>query len=209
MKFTKERKAFDHLRDNYEQEVAEEYILAVGTVLERYNTTIYENRFVTGGAVEIFTCALLRSVGLECTLYASQERSGDLLLPGGRQISVKGTFTGGASNIKLVNQLGEGSRPWSTATIFVVSEVGLVYGDPTMVTDTHIKQVSDGVVLKRRGLQELMDDSNNVLPLNIPQKPSGEMTGFSHKASAAVAKQVMSDQGLKRLLAAFPERGDF
>ena len=69
MSYNSERRAFAHLKDNCPQAVSDEYVQAIKTVLERYNTTIYENRFVTGGAVEIFTCALLRSVGLDCTLY--------------------------------------------------------------------------------------------------------------------------------------------
>ena len=51
MTYTRERKAFAHLRDNCEDEVAAEYAAAVRTVLEQYSTTIYENRFVTGGAM--------------------------------------------------------------------------------------------------------------------------------------------------------------
>ena len=207
MSYTTERKAFAHLKNNCLPEVADEYVQAFKTVLERYNTTIHENRFVTGGTVEIFTCALLRSVGLDCTLYSAQERSGDLLLPGGRRLSVKGSFTGGPSNIKLINQLGSGERLWETATLFVVSEVGIVYGDPDMVKGEDIKQVADGVLLKKRALVEITKKPANVFRLDLPRKPPPEMTGFSHKASAAVAKQVLFEMGLKRLLSAFPDRG--
>ena len=207
MSYNSERRAFAHLKDNCPQAVSDEYVQAIKTVLERYNTTIYENRFVTGGAVEIFTCALLRSVGLDCTLYAAQEKSGDLLLPGGKQLSVKCTFTGGATDIKLMNQLGSGERPWQTATLFIVSEVGIVYGDPDMADEDNIQQTSDGVVLKRRALVQIISNPANVFSLRLPRKPSSQVTGFSQKASTAVAKQILFDMDLKRLQEAFPATG--
>ncbi len=53
------------------------------------NTAIYENRFIAGGAVEVFAFALLRTVGIECTLYGDQAMVGDILLPNDRKLSVK------------------------------------------------------------------------------------------------------------------------
>ena len=105
-RFRQEQRAFQRMKQDCSVEVRQEYELAVATLLERYNTTIYENRFIAGGAVEVFTYALLRSVGIDCTLYGNQSKSGDILLPDGKILSVKGAFTGGATDIRLFEQTG-------------------------------------------------------------------------------------------------------
>ena len=201
--YNAERRVFERLKSDCSDEAKQEYEIAFKTLLERYNTTIYENRFVVGGAVEVFTYALLCSVGIGCTLYADQSKSGDILLPNNKILSVKGTFTGGASDVKLMNKLGQGDRRWTAATLFVVSEVGIVYGTPNMVNPEHIKAVSDGLVLKRQAVTELLSNPSNVFPMNLPRKPATEMTGFSQKASTAVARQIMADLESIQLLKAF------
>ena len=202
--YTQERRVFDRLKSDCSDETKQEYELAFDILLTRYNTTIHENRFVVGGAVEVFTYALLRSVGIDCALYADQTMSGDILLPRDRKLSVKGVFTGGANSVKLINKLGEGDRPWNTATLFVVSEVGIVYGSPDMVAPEHIKDVKDGIQLTKQGIATLMDNSTNVYPMELARKPPTEMTGFSHKASNAVARHIMREMKSVQLLKAFP-----
>lgn len=200
-----ERRVFERLKSDCSDRAKREYELAFNTLMERYNSTIYENRFITGGAVEVFTCALLRSVGIDCTLYADQSKSGDILLPNDKKLSLKGTFTGGASDVKLMNKLGEGNRSWTTATLFIISEVGIVYGDPNMIDDEHLKPTQDGLSLKRRAVVDLIEDPKNVFPLNLSRKNPTEMTGFSHKASTTIAKQIMFEMGTAQLLKAFDQ----
>lgn len=201
--FQYERKAFDILKERCAGQVRREYETAISMLLERYNTTIHENRFVAGGAVEVFTYALLKSVGIDCNLYADQSKGGDILLPGDRKLSVKGSFTGRVSSVKLINQLGTGTRTWDTATLFVVSGIGIVYGTPAMVAPEHIRETGDGTELKRAGLQGFIDDERNVFSLNIPPKPPPQMTGFSHKASTAVARQILMEMNAEGLMSAF------
>ena len=66
-----------------------------------------------------------------------------------------------------------------------------MYGTPQMVSIENIRETGDGKELKRAGLQKLIDDEHNVFSLNIPPKPPAQMTGFSHKASTAVARQIL------------------
>lgn len=208
MPYRTERESFKHLKQKVDSATLDEYAVAIKTVLERYNTTIYENRFVVGGAVEVFTCALLRSVGLDCRMYADQETAGDLLLPGGRRISVKGLFVGGPTNVKLINQLGGigRDREWKTATLFIVSQVGIVYGDPDMIDkEVHVKQMSDGLQLNKSAIEFLASNSRNLISLDIAKKPSTRETGFSHKASTTVARQVMADMELSHLMEAYSQ----
>ena len=199
-----ERRVFDRLREDLSIEAKQEYEYSVAALLERYNTTIHENRFIVGGAVEVFTCALLRSVGIDCTLYADQAKYGDILLPNDRKISIKGSFVGGITNVKLINKLGGGHREWTTATLFVVSEIGIIYGSPDMVAVEHIRDVSDGTQITTAGMKTLSENPANVLEMEILRKPPTEMTGFSHKASTAVARQILQDIKAVGLLSTFP-----
>lgn len=196
--YAQERRAFDRLKSDCSRETAAEYEEAVRNLVGRYNTTIHENRFIVGGAVEVFTFALLRSVGIPCTLYGDESRSGDILLPNDRKISVKSSFTG-ISNIKLINQMGEGARYWDTATLFVVAGVGIVFGTADMVDDSTIRSTGDGVELRKPGLQHLVDQDANVFHMDIAYKPPTETTGFSEKASTAVARQILADLGSSNL----------
>ena len=198
-----ERRAFDRLKADCPRSARKEYELAIHTLLERYNTTIFENRFIAGGAVEVFTYALLRAVGIDCTLYGDQAHAGDILLPNDRKLSVKGSFRG-VADIRLLNQMGAGDREWNTATLFVVSGVGIVFGAPDMADGSHLKAAGDAKLLKKAGLQALIDDPANVIAMEIAPKPPTEMTGFSHKASTAVARQILFEMGSKALLRAFP-----
>ena len=128
------------------------------------------------------------------------EPSGFNILPNEKKLSVRGTFTGKIGDVKLVNQLGGGTRFWDTATLFVISGIGIVYGTPEMVEEKDIKQVSDGVVLKGKALRVISQNSNNVFEVDIVPKPPTEMASFSHKASVAVAKQIMFENKATTLI---------
>ena len=201
-RYKQERRVFDRLKSDCTVEAKQEYELAIHTLLERYNTTIYENRFVVGGAVEVFTCALLRVVGIDCTLYGSQATAGDLLLPNDKKLSIKGSFRG-LTAIKLLNQMGEGDREWATATLFVVSGVGIIFGAPDMVETDHVKATGDGKSLTASGLKHLAENPANVLAMEIPDKPPTEMAGLSHRASTPVAREVLFETQAQILLSAF------
>ena len=192
-KYMAERRVWNSLRKNISHEAQQEYELAASTLIERYNTTLYENRFIAGGGVEMLTYALLRSVGIGCHDYADQATGGDLMLPTGQKISIKGVFQGGPQNVKLMNKMGGGKRAWKTATLFVVSEVGIVYGDPDIVDEADVKDVSDGLQLHKRGLIALISKSANLIPMDISKKPGSELTGSSLKASNSITVGILQE----------------
>ena len=201
-RYRQERRVFDRLKSDCPDRAKQEYELAISTLLERYNTTIYENRFVVGGAVEVFTCAFLRVVGIDCTLYGSQATAGDLLLPHEKKLSIKGNFRG-LTSVKLLNQMGTGNRKWVTATLFVVSGVGIVFGAPDMVEPDHVKATGDGTILTAAGLKHLAEREANVFPMKIPYKPPTETAGLSQRASTPVAREVLAETQAQKLLDAF------
>lgn len=196
--YAQERRVFDRLRLNCSEEAKKEYETAVATLLSRYNTTIYEYRFTAGGAVKFLTYALLRSVGIDCTPDEDQSHPGDILLSNGRKFLVKGVFTGGPDRVRLMNKLGEGHQTWDTATLFVVSDVGLVYGSRDMVAEEYIKDVNDGTVLTRAGLQYLIGIPDNLFKVKIARKPPAETAGSNEKARE-VAWQILSEMQAERL----------
>ena len=127
---------------------------------------------------------------------------GDILLPNDGKISIKGTFKG-IADVRLLNKMGEGDREWKIATLFVVSGLGVVFGAPDMVDETHLKNVEDAVVIKKEGLKVLANNPNNVISMKIAQKPPTEVAGFSQKASTAVARQIFLETDSTTLLQAF------
>ena len=205
-RFAIEQRVFARLCSDCSAQAQTEYEQALAILAQRYNTTIYENRFVVGGAVEVFTYALLKSVGIDCTLYGDQANAGDILLPKDRKLSVKSRFARSGSII-LLNKRGAGVRTWQTATLFVLAGVGIVFGAPDMVDDAHVRDTGDAQELSNKGLAQLIEDKRNVLPMDIAQKQPTEMTGFSHKASTALARQILFENQARTLLGAFPPIG--
>lgn len=194
-----EQRYFNVLKADMSDEAQKEYELAVNTVVSRFNTSVLENRFTVGGAVEVFTYALLRSVGIECYHNAAQATGGDITLPDKKELSIKGSFAG-ISSIGLINKRGGGYRKWTTATLFVISGVGIVFGAPDMVDADDINDAQDQIQLKKKGLQKLVNDDRNVIPLNIANKPPKEKAGESKRQSMAVARLILNEKKLGALL---------
>ena len=196
--FNIERNCFRHLQENLSSETKSEYETGVKHLVERYNTAIYENRFTVGGVVEVFTLALMRSTGLEIEGCGSEAQGGDLILPNGRMFSLKSSFTRGGSVI-LVNTRGDSRTDWETATLFVLSNVGIVYGDPDMAQEDDLNRVADNLQIKRTALNRFAQVPSNLIPMEIPLKPPTEMADSSMKARDAVARQLMSELNMHTL----------
>ncbi len=196
--FKIERNCFKHLKENLSSEAKVEYETGVKHLVERYNTAIYENRFTVGGVIEVFTLALMRSTGIEIEGCGSEAQGGDLILPSGQMFSLKSSFTRSGSVI-LVNTRGDSGTDWETATLFVLSNVGIVYGDPAMAREDDLNRVADNLQIKRTALNRFAQDPLNLIPMEIPLKPPTEMADSSMKASDAVARQLMNELNMHTL----------
>ncbi|MXW63302.1 MAG: hypothetical protein F4Y00_06700 [Bacteroidetes bacterium SB0662_bin_6] len=194
-----QRLLFKQLKRDCSDLSVREYEQAVSVLVQRYNTTIHENRFVVGGAVEFLTYAFLRSAGIECT---HRETEHGLILPDGNKISVNGVFQGGAQNVTLMNKRGTGERSWLIPRLFVVSGVGIVYGDQYMVKSVYIHDAGDSIELKKSGLEELISIPDNVLTMNISPKPPTEVADSSLTAGTSVARDILSETQSQMLLQA-------
>ena len=204
MKYTVERNAFEQLKNNCSNSVKTEYIHAVKSVVEHYNTTIHENRFIVGGVLEIITCALLRDSGVKCKLSPLDEPSDDLILENDGRLAINGVFRGGSTSVTVKNLYGKSGGIWTSATLFVVANVGIVYGDPEMVDKSYFSTGGDRTVLKKRALDLFISDPKNVLDMNIPKNPGKSPLHWSQKASTAIAKNIMKELGLSKLQKSTP-----
>lgn len=196
--FEIERNCFKHLLENLSDAAKAEYEMGIKHLVERYNTAIYENRFTVGGVIEVFTLALMRSTGIEIEGCGSEAQGGDLILPSGRMFSLKSSFTRGGSVI-LVNTRGDSGTDWETATLFVLSNVGIVYGDPAMAEEDDLNRLADNLQIKRTALNRFAQDPSKLIAMNIPFKPPTEMADSSMKASDAVARQLMNELNMHML----------
>lgn len=200
MRFNVEKQYFNSFRQHLTRDAKEEYELGIKNLLEKFNTTIYENRFIVGGVVEVFTLTLLRSTGINVGGYGTETVAGDLILPNSRILSVKSSFTKAKSPIRLINTMGDSNPQWQTATLFVLSGVGIVYGDPSMTIEGDLIPQKDALTIKRQAVERFSMNPDNLVTMNIPHKPPKELTYFSHKASTAVARQLMIELNLTNLL---------
>ena len=194
MPFTSERRTFEHLANACASDpsLEEAYTSALSDIHERYNTTIRENRFVVGGAVETFTLALLRACGISAQPAGEESVSIDIHLAGNTGISIKSQFTSSRSAFRLINTLGDSSSEWQTATIFLVAGIGIGYADPDLLPDSSYR-LSDAVMLPWAPLQTLWNDHPRWLhPMNIPFKSPTVETGRSLVASYAIAHEVLT-----------------
>lgn len=198
MDFNEERNCFNHLKSSLDNKTKTEYELGVNNLINRYNTAIYENRFTVGGVVEVFTLALLRSTGIKIDDCGSEAHGGDLILPTGKMFSVKSSFTT-SGGVILINTRGDSGTKWSTATLFILSNVGIVYGDPSMVSDDDLKRNRDNLEIRRATLKRFAQDMPNVVPMNIDLKPSTDMVALSSKASHLIARELMKELKLDSL----------
>jgi len=192
-RFAAERWAFAQLKqkiehdDKLRQEV--EYTLA--QLLERFATSVRENRFVVGGALEVILTAALRAAGVAAEDVGISEERIDIRIPNGG-FSVKGHFSG-TGNIRLINVLGDSTQAeWSEGTLFVLHGMGIGYSDPELLGAGATKREKDAIVLRYNQLKQFLETNPAYLiSLKVPQATKEEKQ--SEPASRAVAREILRD----------------
>ena len=155
-------------------EVAAEVGEALRQLNIRYDTAIWENRFIVGGICEQIIGASARAVGAEIDNAAKAFTGVDLRLPGGGGLSVKAVFAKGFTSVRLINTLGSagGRRRWVEATVFVIRQVGIGYADPGLLED-RTDFTGDAVELRATWLKTLWAERPDLLTtaVDVPRKP--------------------------------------
>jgi len=205
--FKEERQLFSAYKSGVEGNpvVLNEFLAACNAVNLRFDTAIYENRFIVGGVVEQLVGASMRAVGCEVDNVAKTSRGVDLSsssLDVG--FSVKAQFKKGGE-IRLVNTMGGSgaTATWTHATIFVIVGVGIGYADPDLILSGLVPR-SDVLTLKLSALAELWaTQTQYLIQCDVPAKPA--KSSHSRVASDVVAQDIMID--FKNLLIHYrPER---
>ena len=120
-------------------------------------------------------------------------------LPTGQIVSIKSCFTK-RRDVILVNTRDDSYTPWTTPTLFVLSNIGIVYGDPAMVnTEEDLKRSNDNLSIRHMAVNRLAENPLNRIPMRIPFKPPASEAANSQKASDAVAIQLMNELEMETL----------
>lgn len=180
-------------------ELIEEIEGALVAVHQRYDTRVWENRFVAGGVTEQIIGSAARAVGLVVANVGKHNQGHDLELPGGEGLSIKAVFSSTDGQIRLINKLGAGSRVWMDATIFPMAGVGIGYADPELVPGL-TSSSGDALVISGRDLKAFWHGNRQWLMdfVQVPPKSSG---GNTSVASDVVAFDVF--QRFPRLMNSF------
>ena len=193
MPFTRERSAFRQVVTTFERrpEVEAAYLAVVADVVGHYNTSIYENRFTVGGAVEIMTLLLLRACGISAQ-PAGQESTGiDIHLAGGAALSIKSQFAPSPGQFNLVNTRSGSDATWDVGTIFVIARRGIGYADPELLPNA-TRVANDALILDWARIREFWETHPQYLhTADVPVKPPTILSGESKVASHAVALEVL------------------
>lgn len=187
----------DALRDD--PVVVSEIEGALKEVHARYDTKVWENRFVAGGVTEQVVGSSARALGLDVANAGKQNQGYDLELPTGEGISIKAVFSSTNTQIRLINNLGSGTRAWADGTLFPVAGTGIGYADPELVQDA-TKQSGDALIISSGHLKRFWEDQPEWLIdfVDVPPKSDG--------TNSAVASDVIAFdlfQRYPRLMAAF------
>lgn len=191
--FSAERAAFHQFKQAVENDgvLKSDIETALKALLGRFATTIYENRFVVGGALEVIMVAALRAAGIDAIDVGTQEERLDIRISDGG-FSVKGHFSG-SGNIRLINVLGESERAnWNEATLFVLHGIGIGYADPELLNSIGaIQRTGDAIVIRYNALRAFFRTHPEWLvecevPQSLHEKDASELV------SRAIARQILA-----------------
>lgn len=170
-------------------ELREDVQRSLSLLLTRYNTRIFENRFLVGGVAERIIAAAFVALGndvsrLGVSITRTDIRVNDV------HISVKGVFRPKARCVRLVNVMGvSASAAWNEPTLFVLAGRGIGYADPELLT-APAKRTGDALELAVRQLTTLWSSHPEYfLAMDIPF--SREDAAGSDIASRIVADEIL------------------
>jgi len=209
--YQNERDAFARMA-GLPHEVFSEFENALKSLIYQYSTTDYENRFVTGAAVELLVKCLLELAFINVDAVGGETPGIDLASKDLR-VSVKAQF-GSFSDVRLRNIMGSTDTipkntvgEWTEATIMLLPGVGLVYGDPESRALTNgLYWAKDALILSKKAiLDHIQLNPNFVRTLKVPRND-----GIVRKvASTSVVATLLSDPQFPLLEKAFARRNRF
>lgn len=191
-RFAPARLAFESLRAGLDgdAELRNDVGQCLNLLLTRYNTQIYENRFIVGGVVERIIGAAYVALGKSNKATGVHVTRTDICV-GDISLSVKGSFRPRPTTMRLVNVMGDSiNANWDEPTIFVFSEIGIGYADPELLPNA-TKRAQDAILLPVRPLFDLWRASPEFLfPMSIP-------FSRNEKEGSDIASRIVADEILR------------
>ena len=173
-----------------------EVVEAIRALVTEYSTSIRENRFTVGGAIEHIIGAAMRAAGLPARNRGHLERGSDIRVDG-VGLSIKGLFSRGLGAVGLINTRGANAAVvWADATILVLAGVGIGYVDPVLLPDSTVLTSDQLQLPKKAYLGFLRTHPEYLIALPIPGNPKSEATRV---ASYAVAEEILARLHFKAL----------
>jgi hypothetical protein len=165
---------------------------AIDTLRSSYNSAIYENRFIVGGAIEWLFVAVFNGAGFSAqhvgrgdTRIDLQVRDSKTNLEAGFSSKQSATLA-----VRLINKLGNGVSEWKEPTLFVFDGVGVVYADPGLLPDATV-QKDDALVMDGNTVKEYIAvHPEQVISLRV-QAPAKGSIPSSKTASEDVARAIV------------------
>ena len=174
MAYDAERAAFARMKSDAPEIAFEQFLEGLDRLHKQLDTADGGARFLFGYAVEMYIAGLFNAADVPVKwVGAGQGRPDLILVESNALLSVKSSSTENKSaNIRLVNKLGRGVRAWDVATLFVFSEVGIIYADPeTLPADAVFRKKDDDATFVRRDRVEELVAPRYRINLEIPEKP--------------------------------------
>ncbi|MBS4029750.1 MAG: hypothetical protein KGZ58_14090 [Ignavibacteriales bacterium] len=199
--FDTSRNIFRKFKNNLSLPAKNETLEAITKLLTIYDTAIYENRFIVGGVLEYILIAAINSIDdLIATHVGKVNQRSDFSVTDWSDNSIssfssKASFTK-SGDIRLINVLGaDNTAEWDEPTIFVLSEVGIIYADPQLLNKA--ERVKDAVKIKRKYVEDFAsanaDYYFNGVFKSIPDKKSVTILGNTRTASQDVASELLKN----------------
>lgn len=201
------RRIYQRFRRGLEDspDVIDELLRAIGALISEYGTSVRENRFIVGGGVERIIATAMRCVGIREARARGLGATEEDIVVGNSHISVKGSFTRGRQQIRLINTLGASESRWNTATIFVLANIGIGYADPDLLPNAD-RRTSDAVVLPRAPLDNLHATAPQwLLKCDVPVNPkdASQMRAASEAVTTEILQRTASGRAIFPRLRAF------
>lgn len=196
--FQSAREAFLKFRRRLDSDppLCGEVVEAIRALVTEYSTSIRENRFTVGGAIEHIIGAAMRAAGLPARNRGHLECGSDIRVDG-VGFSIKGVFSHRLGAVGLINTRGVNtSVVWKDATILVLAGVGIGYVDPVLVPDSTVLRSDQLQLPKKAYLGFLREHPEYLIALPIPANPKSEATRV---ASYAVAEEILARLHFKAL----------
>ena len=175
--FSKHREIFSSIKEKVESrskdetvnKIVGEFLKSLEKLISEYPTSIWENRFAVGGALEIIFCAFLRCLGFNCKRLNNEKRY-DVEI-NECKFSIKSNFSG-SGEIRLINTMGGDSEAkWGEPTIVFMGGKGIYYIDPCMELETKKK---DDAITVNAGEVKSKVGKDYFIEIKIPKEEGEE-----------------------------------